>query len=121
MLNFLTFIFGIFGFGICYAEKIEPYFLENCPYIQLTGKVEHSTYRVRRIMKVLATEISLPNDGLSNLAKHLKSIYVKAVFLKLYLKIINRLLKIGKIMLIPSNYQQVANSKKSLQNDKIKN
>jgi hypothetical protein len=30
-------------FGTCSAEKSEPYFLEGCPYTQLTGKVESST------------------------------------------------------------------------------
>jgi len=42
MLNiFLFFLFAIFA--QCAAEKSEPYFLEGCPYIQLTGKVESST------------------------------------------------------------------------------
>lgn len=42
MLNiFLFFLLAIFE--TCNAEKTEPYFLEGCPYIQLTGKVESST------------------------------------------------------------------------------
>jgi hypothetical protein len=42
MLNiYLFLLFAILG--PCGAEESEPCFLEGCPYVQLTGKVESST------------------------------------------------------------------------------